>query len=960
MKKYIINSFKLPLIWIAYTFLLKYLLEWKTIRNLLENTNIRYALGCAWVFFVIWKMIVSIDKIKRNKDKDKTLKDFLHNFHNNFKKEYIKILIFIITILISIFVLFPYVFFRIYIYVFLLVLLIIYLFFWYIKIFSKNEAISPDWFLISDKSITKKEKDQLWMTEKAESFAKTVGNNWNNEWFIFWLVAPWWAWKSSFLKLVKNEFEKETKYNDKIIVFEFNPWYFESESILLEKFLDEFKVFIKENTDKYLPELETELDLLLKILDKKTNDFIWFDLSFFSNKSLEETKENINKSLKKIEKKIVIIIDDLDRISAEKLKTVFKIIDLCKWFYNTNFVLCYDLQNFNNIDESLKITKTSNKDETSVSSEEIDNFNLVRYIEKIVNVQYSIYPDFDKLKEYFRKLFIEWKLDFSEKSQEWIKAWIEKLFEVENFRIWGKHLSDIRSLKRIYNNIVVLVWDCEKRKNYIKVIFDNGKWIYFDKFIELSILSLSYNDLYADIYNETYLSKEHDWDLYLWGNTNKYSLDSIRKDLHYMYKSKEDYKEFITQLPKNKRSLLENIFPIILEAQKIEDSRDIRLWDNLKKYLNIINLNFWDFDEDINFENFIEEKLWEFYKSEAESKTLETIIPEIHDKYPERWIQDFIVKIKENIHSWENKIEKSLEFVSYVLENFYEYTEYMDLSSLRIDLLFILDRGASYDKENQDWDYSYLYDFLYGEWKYKDKWIIHKLFGENWWIIWLEIAIGLFYRFYEGRDRDFCENFFLWVFWLKDRNLPAEFYSARISRLIYRLFKEKYIDTRTNIFEKLTDEEMRMKEKKTRFTFIFIVFQLTVNIWSFDFYDDEKQSHWIKKDLNKYYFEICFSGENIKYFFEFLIKYIWWKMSLWSDSSRVDLIGKIKHFDLKEIYKVFEKEELENFFETRKKEIDSFIEENKDEIFYDFESVDLRLTLWDIVIIIERLKNNSI
>jgi hypothetical protein len=48
---------------------------------------------------------------------------------------------------------------------------------------------------------------------------------------------------------------------------------------------------------------------------------------------------------------------------------------------------------------------------------------------------------------------------------------------------------------------------------------------------------------------------------------------------------------------------------------------------------------------------------------------------------------------------------------------------------------------------------------------------------------------------------------------------------------------------------------------------------------------------------------------------------------------------------LESIYEVFEKEELEKFFEERKDEIDRFIEEKKDKIFYHFESVNLRLTL---------------
>ena len=46
----------------------------------------------------------------------------------------------------------------------------------------------------------------------------------------------------------------------------------------------------------------------------------------------------------------VIVIDDLDRIPSTKFKEIFRIVDLCRDFYNTSYILCYDPQNFNSID----------------------------------------------------------------------------------------------------------------------------------------------------------------------------------------------------------------------------------------------------------------------------------------------------------------------------------------------------------------------------------------------------------------------------------------------------------------------------------------------------------------------------------------------------------------------------------------------------------------------------------
>jgi predicted KAP-like P-loop ATPase len=64
--------------------------------------------------------------------------------------------------------------------------------------------------------------------------------------------------------------------------------------------------------------------------------------------------------LKTLDKKLIIIIDDLDRFTSEKLKVIFKILDLCKDFNNTSYILCYDPNNFNNIDSELKEVRTEN------------------------------------------------------------------------------------------------------------------------------------------------------------------------------------------------------------------------------------------------------------------------------------------------------------------------------------------------------------------------------------------------------------------------------------------------------------------------------------------------------------------------------------------------------------------------------------------------------------------------
>ncbi len=318
------------------------------------------------------------------------------------------------------------------------------------------------WLLISDKSIDWEElPDELWFQNNADNFANIVYNNWSTDNQIFWLVAEWWAWKTSFLNLFKNN----TLIKDDSIYIEFNPWYYENEKDLLEKFLENIISNLK-SKKYYLPKLNKNFNAFLKILDDNSQNFFWLKFWFSTIKTLDEIIEDINDSLKSVNKKIIIVIDDLDRIPSKRLKEIFKIVDLCRNFYNTSYILCYDPMNFNSIDDNLVQTYSEEKkyniswnelDNTkNIQTQKVDNSEITRYMSKIITVYYPLIIDKEKLREYFMNIFTDGKnIKFSNESIDWIKIWINKLLEIENYRIWWKYYSNIRAIKRILNNLNV-------------------------------------------------------------------------------------------------------------------------------------------------------------------------------------------------------------------------------------------------------------------------------------------------------------------------------------------------------------------------------------------------------------------------------------------------------------------------------------------------------------------------
>ena len=149
-----------------------------------------------WIISIILTIFIFVDKTKNTKftlETEYSLKDY--NIPLNLKiietkKEYDFKIIFLIILVFLIFIVLKK--------------------WWYIKIYfskkneNKKENQNKIPRLLSDKSINNKEKDIFWTYEKSNNFAKVVYNYWEKEGFVFWLIANWWEWKTTFLNFFRQ------------------------------------------------------------------------------------------------------------------------------------------------------------------------------------------------------------------------------------------------------------------------------------------------------------------------------------------------------------------------------------------------------------------------------------------------------------------------------------------------------------------------------------------------------------------------------------------------------------------------------------------------------------------------------------------------------------------------------------------------------------------------------------
>ena len=206
------------------------------------------------------------------------------------------------------------------------------------------------------------------------------------------------------LNLFANELGKEAKANaSPPMVIRFNPWNFSSLDSLISMFFHELESGMGRSSDpKLAKNLQKSMQALSFVLS--TGEFSPVGGSFFGAaskllnfgskaldkkpESLEDIKARINKILRQNDRRIFIIIDDIDRLDQESMRYLFRLVRLNADFDRVTYVLAFD----RNVVESVLTL------EQGVSGQE--------YLEKIVQAGFDVPPaEPAKLKGFFLEVF---------------------------------------------------------------------------------------------------------------------------------------------------------------------------------------------------------------------------------------------------------------------------------------------------------------------------------------------------------------------------------------------------------------------------------------------------------------------------------------------------------------------------------------------------------------------------
>lgn len=301
-----------------------------------------------------------------------------------------------------------------------------------------------------DLPITKARDDILNRSSFAKNLAKVLLEYSCSSSFSIGLYGEWGSGKTSLLNMVIEEIEDKDSH---AVILRFNPWLCSDSKQLISQFFKQLATAIKMNktaTDKACELIDQYAD----IFDAASAiPFVGDIVVAASKTAAQQAKQHLektndlqavkNKIVAKLEEeklKIIVAIDDIDRLSDEEIVAVFQLVKALADFPNTIYMLAFD---YKVVIQALK---------------KVQHGDGKEYLEKIIQVPFEIpAPSIDTIhKTLFSKInSIIGDID----DNQWDRATWLRLFEfgIKNY------IASIRDVIR-YTNVFSLKYELLKEE----------------------------------------------------------------------------------------------------------------------------------------------------------------------------------------------------------------------------------------------------------------------------------------------------------------------------------------------------------------------------------------------------------------------------------------------------------------------------------------------------------------
>lgn len=205
----------------------------------------------------------------------------------------------------------------------------------------------------NDRPLSNPETDALGYAHFAKNIALAIKNLDSSEGFVIGLYGAWGTGKSTVLQFIEYYLLNLPDVED-IIILHFNPWWFSDREDLTRVFFEQLQLSLTSSFAKIAREGMEKLVKLVQVFSKMVSkapvpgaelaEEITNLLPDFEIGDVVKFKRELDKKLKELDTPILIIIDDIDRLSANEIQHIFQLVKSVADFSNVIYLLAFDAE----------------------------------------------------------------------------------------------------------------------------------------------------------------------------------------------------------------------------------------------------------------------------------------------------------------------------------------------------------------------------------------------------------------------------------------------------------------------------------------------------------------------------------------------------------------------------------------------------------------------------------------
>lgn len=340
----------------------------------------------------------------------------------------------------------------------------------------RSKRAAAQLYFVVDEEIRDNKNDLLKINEQAKSFADVVLASGDHSGLVFGVDGPWGVGKTSFLNLAERYWSAA---QEKVIVCRFEPLRYASEPDLADRMIRDLSAAIQKKV--FAPEFRPAVNRYSRLIKGRADfSFLGFKLSLLpSQETVDELLDDIDEVLRRIGRRVIIVVDDLDRLDAKTTNNVLFATRRTFRLSQATYILCYDT-------------------EVLVGGKE-DGERAREFLEKFVTVKMSLFVDSSSIANFLRR---DWQLAESQQSLIPSEAMIKlgsvlnelaDILEGDSAAKYLPLMGDLRKVKRFVN--AMLLMQLEK-SNLGRTDFNKRD------LINLMLLHLNFPGLFRRIYAE--------------------------------------------------------------------------------------------------------------------------------------------------------------------------------------------------------------------------------------------------------------------------------------------------------------------------------------------------------------------------------------------------------------------------------------------------------------------------